>query len=80
MAERVIVASPVLVGRDEALMHAWRRLGEAAAGAGQLLFVAGEAGIGKTRLAIEVARDLVGSYADGVWLVELAPLSETISR
>ena len=50
MAERGIVASSVLVGRDEALTHAWRRLGEAASGAGQLLFVAGEAGIGKTRL------------------------------
>jgi ATP/maltotriose-dependent transcriptional regulator MalT len=37
-------------------MHAWRRLGEAAAGAGQLLFVAGEAGIGKTRMLGAVAR------------------------
>ena len=27
-------------------------------------------------MALEVARDLVGSYADGVWLIELAPLSE----
>ena len=36
----------------------------------------GAGGSGKTRLALEVARDLVGAYPDGVWLVELAPLSE----
>ena len=33
---------------------------------------------GKTRLALEVARGLVGAYPDGVWLVELASLSEEV--
>ena len=47
---RGVVQSPVLVGRRDFLALAERRLAEAAAGAGQLLFVAGEAGIGKTRL------------------------------
>src|SRR5215204_2749499 len=42
----------------------------------RLLILTGTAGSGKTRLALEVARDLIGSYPDGVWLVELAPLSE----
>jgi predicted ATPase/DNA-binding SARP family transcriptional activator/DNA-binding CsgD family transcriptional regulator len=41
-----------------------------------LLTLTGAGGSGKTRLALEVARDLVGLYPDGVWLVELAPLSE----
>jgi predicted ATPase/DNA-binding SARP family transcriptional activator/DNA-binding CsgD family transcriptional regulator len=41
-----------------------------------LLTLTGAGGSGKTRLALEVARDLVGAYPDGVWLVELAPLSE----
>jgi predicted ATPase len=42
----------------------------------RLLTLTGAGGSGKTRLALEVARDLVGAYPDGVWLVELASLSE----
>ena len=33
-------------------------------------------GFGKTRLATEVARDLVDQFADGVWLVDLSQLAE----
>ena len=43
-----------------------------------LLTLTGTGGCGKTRLALEVASDLVGTYPDGVWLVELAPLSEGV--
>jgi DNA-binding CsgD family transcriptional regulator/tetratricopeptide (TPR) repeat protein len=53
---RGVVQSPVLVGRDAYLALAGRRLADAAAGAGQLLFVAGEAGIGKTRLLAAISR------------------------
>jgi predicted ATPase len=42
----------------------------------RLLTLTGVGGSGKTRLALEVARDLVAAYSDGAWLVELAPLSE----
>ena len=36
----------------------------------------GAGGSGKTRLALEAARGLIEAYPDGVWFVELAPLSE----
>ena len=42
----------------------------------RLLTLTGAGGTGKTRLAQEVAKDLVGAYPDGVWLVQLAGLSE----
>jgi predicted ATPase/DNA-binding CsgD family transcriptional regulator len=42
----------------------------------RLLTLTGVGGSGKTRLALEVARDLVEPYPNGVWLVQLAPLSE----
>src|SRR5688572_2717161 len=45
---------PVLVGRADLCALAERRLGAARAGSGHLLFLAGEAGIGKTRLLTEV--------------------------
>jgi predicted ATPase/DNA-binding SARP family transcriptional activator/DNA-binding CsgD family transcriptional regulator len=42
----------------------------------RLLTLTGAGGCGKTRLALKVARDLVGAYPGGAWLVDLAPLSE----
>jgi DNA-binding SARP family transcriptional activator len=38
----------------------------------RLVSVVGVGGAGKTRLAIEVARELADGYPDGAWLVELA--------
>ena len=56
MSARGVIQSPVLVGRDAFLTLIERRLADTAAGSGQLLFVAGEAGIGKTRLLGVIAR------------------------
>jgi predicted ATPase/DNA-binding SARP family transcriptional activator/DNA-binding CsgD family transcriptional regulator len=42
----------------------------------RLLTLTGAGGSGKTRLASEVARGLVGIHPDGVWFVELASLSD----
>jgi predicted ATPase/DNA-binding SARP family transcriptional activator len=59
------------VGREREMMEVRRELAMT-----RLLTLTGTGGCGKTRLALEVARELVGAYPDGVWLVELAPLSE----
>jgi predicted ATPase/DNA-binding SARP family transcriptional activator/DNA-binding CsgD family transcriptional regulator len=59
------------VGREREMLEIKRELAMT-----RLISLTGAGGSGKTRLALEVARDLVGAYPDGVWLVELAPLSE----
>ena len=42
----------------------------------QLVTLAGTAGVGKTRLAIEVATRTSANFTDGVFFVDLAPLTE----
>ncbi len=42
----------------------------------RLVTALGTGGIGKTRLAVEVARSQVDSYPDGVWYVDLAPVDD----
>jgi predicted ATPase len=59
------------VGREREIEEVERELATT-----WLLTLTGVGGSGKTRLALEVARDLVEAYPDGAWLVALAPLSE----
>ena len=42
----------------------------------RLVTLVGPGGAGKTRLATEAARPLTGVLADGVWLAELAPVTD----
>jgi predicted ATPase len=43
----------------------------------RLITILGAGGMGKTRLALEVARAHLGHFADGVYFVPLAPLSSS---
>ena len=42
----------------------------------RLITLTGPGGCGKTRLALQAATQLINSYHDGVWLVELAAISQ----
>jgi predicted ATPase/DNA-binding winged helix-turn-helix (wHTH) protein len=70
---RTNIPEPVsgLIGRDE-------ELGEILnlAATHRLVTLTGAGGIGKTTLALALARELRPHFADGVWMAELAPLAD----
>ncbi|HLW59489.1 MAG TPA: tetratricopeptide repeat protein [bacterium] len=59
------------IGREQETAEIKRLLGTT-----RLLTLTGSGGCGKTRLALQVAADLVEQYPDGAWFVELASLSD----
>ncbi len=58
-------------GREEELAQLVQRLDEH-----RLVTLTGSGGVGKTRLSLEAAGQVVSAFADGVWLVELAPVTD----
>ncbi|MGH2618461.1 MAG: AAA family ATPase, partial [Thermomicrobiales bacterium] len=64
-----------LVGREVEIATARDLLLETAA---PLLTLTGLGGVGKTRLAIAIARDVAQSFADGVVYVDLAALADSV--
>ena len=42
----------------------------------RLVTLTGVGGVGKTRLAIQAARDLLADYPDGTWFVDFSPLQD----
>jgi len=59
------------VGRAQTVDEVAAQLGQY-----RLVTVTGPGGAGKTRLAGEVARQVVSRFADGVWLAELAAVTD----
>jgi predicted ATPase/class 3 adenylate cyclase/tetratricopeptide (TPR) repeat protein len=59
------------VGREKEISEVKRLLT-----ASRLVTLTGPGGTGKTRLALQVANELLEDYPDGVWFVELAPLAD----
>jgi predicted ATPase/DNA-binding winged helix-turn-helix (wHTH) protein len=59
------------IGRDAALADLERLLPQT-----RLLTLSGIGGCGKTRLALQFAQRQLGAFPDGIWFVDLAPLTE----
>ena len=61
----------VFIGREQALEQVSEQLRRS-----RMLTLVGAGGTGKTRLSLEAAGRLAGDFPDGVWLVELAHLTD----
>jgi len=59
------------VGREKEIQEVKDELGRH-----RLVTLTGSGGTGKTRLSLQVGADLLDSFPNGVWFVELAPLSD----
>jgi class 3 adenylate cyclase len=61
-----------LVGRADEVLHVKEVLAS-----GRVVTLTGVGGIGKTRLALQVAADVLPHYPDGAWLCELGSLTDS---
>jgi predicted ATPase/class 3 adenylate cyclase len=59
------------IGRQGAVARVASALGES-----RVVTITGVGGVGKTRLALQVAADLLPRYREGAWLIELAPVRD----
>jgi predicted ATPase/class 3 adenylate cyclase/DNA-binding CsgD family transcriptional regulator len=71
ISQRLPVQLTSFVGREEELTQVRELLAE-----NRLVTLTGAGGVGKTRLAVQIAALLSGEFADGVWYVDLAPVTD----
>jgi predicted ATPase/class 3 adenylate cyclase/DNA-binding CsgD family transcriptional regulator len=71
VSQRLPVQLTSFVGRDAELAQVWELLAE-----NRLVTVTGAGGVGKTRLAVQIAGQLADAFGDGVWYVDLAPITD----
>lgn len=62
------------VGRDAEVAAVKEALAD-----GRLVTLTGVGGVGKTRLAVQVAAEMVTEFPEGVWLVELAAVGDPVA-
>ena len=60
------------IGREREQMEILRLIAE-----NRLVTITGAGGVGKSRLALQVGEKSLSNFPDGVWLVELAPLTDS---
>jgi predicted ATPase/class 3 adenylate cyclase/DNA-binding CsgD family transcriptional regulator len=71
ISQRLPVQLTSFVGRQEQLTQVRELLTQS-----RLLTLTGAGGAGKTRLAVQIADQLSGEFGDGVWYVDLAPITD----
>jgi len=71
ISQRLPVQFTSFVGRQAELSQVHELLTQ-----NRLVTLTGAGGAGKTRLAIEIAGRLSGEFSDGVWYVDLAPITD----
>src|SRR5271170_7143891 len=71
VSTRLPVQLTSFVGRDAQLTQLRELLAQ-----NRVVTLTGAGGVGKTRLAVQVAAQMTGDFADGVWYVDLAPITD----
>jgi predicted ATPase/DNA-binding CsgD family transcriptional regulator len=71
VSQRLPVQLTSFVGRDAELTRMRELVAE-----NRLVTLTGAGGAGKTRLAVQIAAQLTSRFADGVWYVDLAPITD----
>ncbi|MBV8148110.1 MAG: hypothetical protein JO092_03365, partial [Candidatus Eremiobacteraeota bacterium] len=65
------IARAAFIGREHDVAEVKELLSRHA-----LVTLVGSGGVGKTRLALQIGKELLDEYPDGVWFVDFAPISD----